>query len=142
MAQVFLAVQQDMPHRLRFSTFTKRRDLIANLKILWKIIKQELENLLFTCVDIVGIAFFILLCYCCNQYNFIRHFFNFIRHIWFVWYKLFNEKSGYFPLTDMQTPLPSEVVETLWKMRNVLNRMGKIIKKFSEFYFSSYREIS
>ena len=41
----------------------------------------------------------------------------------------------------MQTPAPSEVVETLWKMQNVLIKMEKIIKKFSNFYFSSYREI-
>ena len=41
---------------------------------------------------------------------------------------------------QLQTHLPSEVVEILLMMRNVLNRMGKIIKKFCDFYFSSYRE--
>ena len=37
---------------------------------------------------------------------------------------------------------PSEVVKILRKVRNVLNRMGKIIKYFRDFYFSSFRENS
>ena len=55
-----------------------------------------------------------------------------------------HSASGPVTTKDMQTPpLPSsEMVETLWKMRNVLNWRGKIIKKFSDFYFSSYRKIS
>ena len=40
--------------------------------------------------------------------------------------------------TEKQTSPPSEVVETLWKVQSVLNRTEKIIKKFSDFYFSSY----
>ena len=49
-----------------------------------------------------------------------------------------TEIVGCVPLTNMQTPPPSEVVEILWKVRSVLNWTGKIIKKFSNFYFLSY----
>ena len=37
-------------------------------------------------------------------------------------------------------PPPSVFIRFLWMMRSVLKRMKKIIKKFSDFYFSSYRE--
>ena len=40
--------------------------------------------------------------------------------------------------TYTEPPPPSVVVETLWKVRSVLNRTGNIIKKFSDFYFSIY----
>ena len=44
-----------------------------------------------------------------------------------------------FPLTDMQTPplksIPSQKV--IMNGAECLNRTGKIIKKFSDFYFSS-----
>ena len=37
-------------------------------------------------------------------------------------------------------PPPSLLISLLWLMGSVLCSMGKIIKKFSDFYFSSYRE--
>ena len=50
--------------------------------------------------------------------------------------------NGLFP-TYGHTDLPpssevSPLKNWLWMVRSVLNRMGKIIKKFSNFYFSSY----
>ena len=51
-----------------------------------------------------------------------------------------NRNFGSVPPKDMQTPPPlsSLLIRFLWMMRNALNRKGKIIKKFSDFYFSSY----
>ena len=44
--------------------------------------------------------------------------------------------SGFFSIKDMQTPLPpSEVAETLWKLRNVLKRMRKMINNSPIFIF-------
>ena len=37
-------------------------------------------------------------------------------------------------------PPPSILISLLWMMGSVLNSMGRIIKKFSYIYFSSYRE--
>ena len=54
-----------------------------------------------------------------------------VFEIWFV-----QNSYGFFP----NLPLPSVLIRFLWMMRNVLNRMKKITKKFSDFYFSSYRE--
>ena len=46
---------------------------------------------------------------------------------------------GYLPITDMQTPLPpSLLISLLWIMGSKLYGMGKIMKKFSYLYFSSY----
>ena len=42
---------------------------------------------------------------------------------------------GLVTIKDIQTHPPSEVVEILLMMRNVLNRMGKIIKKILRFLF-------
>ena len=45
----------------------------------------------------------------------------------------------------MQTPPPSEmtpIIFWLYMMRNVLNRTKTWIKKFSDFYFSSYHRFS
>ena len=36
-------------------------------------------------------------------------------------------------------PLPSVLIRLLWMMGCVLYRMGKIMRKFTDFYFSSYR---
>ena len=47
---------------------------------------------------------------------------------------------GFFPTKDMQTPPSSVLIQFLWIMGSVLNRMKKIIKNFSDFYFSIYRE--
>ena len=44
-------------------------------------------------------------------------------------------------LTCRQKVIPSKRITSkklLWMVRSVLNRTGKIIKKFSDFYFSSY----
>ena len=41
-----------------------------------------------------------------------------------------------------QTPPPSVFIRFFMDDRSVLYDMGKIIKKFSGFYFSSYRENS
>ena len=50
-------------------------------------------------------------------------------------------KSGCVPITDMQTP-SSLLIILLWMMGSVLYSMETIIKKISDFYFSSYREKS
>ena len=39
---------------------------------------------------------------------------------------------------DPPTSKVSPLKKWLWMVRNVLNRTGKIIKKFPDFYFSSY----
>ena len=44
-----------------------------------------------------------------------------------------------FPTKDMWTPLPLVLLLSLWKMRNVLNRMKN---QFHDFYFLSYHEKS
>ena len=48
--------------------------------------------------------------------------------------------GGFFLTKDMQTPPPSVLIQFLWMIGGVLNGMNKIIKKKSDFYFSSYRE--
>ena len=37
-------------------------------------------------------------------------------------------------------PPPSVLIRLIWMMGSVLYSMGKVIKKFSDFYFSSYHE--
>ena len=41
---------------------------------------------------------------------------------------------------DPPPPQKWRIKKWLWTVRNVLNRTGKLIKKFSDFYFSSYCE--
>ena len=49
-----------------------------------------------------------------------------------------NQMTDPVKIKDTQTPLPSEMVRFLWKMRNMLNRMKIEVKIFCDFYFSSY----
>ena len=62
----------------------------------------------------------------------IQKQFFFIKIVWNV-----CRFFGFFPLKDMQTLRYADPLRS-----GNGNRMGKIIKKFSDFYFSSYREIS
>ena len=51
-----------------------------------------------------------------------------------------NDKLAVSQLQTCIPPPPSPLISLLWMMGSVLFSMGKIIKKFFNFYFSSYRE--
>ena len=89
---------------------------------------------------------------CMNQRHSIhteKSFRNLIKsnrnQIVFTMHRLIrNQTTDVGPVTikDTQTPPPppSLSISLLWMMGSVLYSMGKIIKQFSDFYFSSYCE--
>jgi len=58
------------------------------------------------------------------------------RQTWFT--TLHHTEKEFFPIKDMQTLPLSLLISLSWMMGSVLYSMGKIMKKFSDLYFSSY----
>ena len=111
-------------------------------KFTWEIRKRlnRKKNLIS---DLCDFYFFELWSFLCSKWPQFSMIFTHNSNNRFGKKKLFSfsfysAHSASVPVTikDMQTPPPSsEIVETLWKIRNVLNRTEKIIKKILRFLF-------
>ena len=68
----------------------------------------------------------------------MRHFCVRFKFVTLIVFKIWR-KQGFFQYKEIQTSPPLTFVSVLWIMGIVLYNTRKTIKKFFDFYFSSYR---
>ena len=115
--------------------------MIFTFKLLLFIASPEVSN--NCCNPFNDGAIFMFMVLCRPRKGYIRCIFFIYIYIFFIHAPVMSIRA-FSQLRTCRPPpsLPSVLIRFLRMMWNVLNRMKKLMKKFSNFYFSSYREIS